>query len=67
MRNLDRLAKRHAEANEVFGVHGCGLVENNGRSVRTHSECAAVLVLFVEKMWCDSKRVRQVDRTLAIR
>ena len=47
MRELDRLADRHAEADEVFGVHGFGDVENGGRSVRTHFECAAVFVLFV--------------------
>jgi hypothetical protein len=44
---MDRLAHRHAEADEVFGVHGFGSVENGGRSVRTHSECAAVFVIFV--------------------
>jgi hypothetical protein len=49
VRERDRLADRHAEADEVFDVHGFGSVENDGRSVRTHSECAAVLVLFVVK------------------
>ena len=47
VRELDRLAHRHAEADEVFGVHGFGGVENRGRGVRTHSGCAAVFVLFV--------------------
>ena len=28
----DRLADRHAEADEVFGVHGFGSVENGGRA-----------------------------------
>jgi hypothetical protein len=46
-RERDRLAHRHAEPDEVFGVHGVGSVENGRRSVRTHSECAAVFVLFV--------------------
>jgi hypothetical protein len=44
VRERDRLADRHAEADEVFGVHGFGSVENGGRSVRTHSGCAAVFV-----------------------
>ena len=48
--SCDRLADRHAEADEVFGVHGFGSVENGGRSVRTHSECAAVFVLFVVEL-----------------
>jgi hypothetical protein len=30
VRKLDRLAHRHAEADEVFGVHGFGDVENGG-------------------------------------
>jgi AAA-like domain/TIR domain len=47
VRERDRLADRHAEANEVYGVHGCGDVENGERSVRTYSECPAVFVLFV--------------------
>jgi len=34
---------------EVFGVHGGGSFENGGRSVRAHSGCAAVFVLFVVK------------------
>jgi len=42
LREVDRLADRHAETDEVFGVHGFGSVENGVRSVRTHSECAAV-------------------------
>ena len=42
VRELDRLA----EADEVFGVHGFGSVENGGHSVRTRFECAAVFVLF---------------------
>ena len=52
VRELDRLAHRHAEADDVFGVHGFGYVENGGRSVQTHYERAAVFVLFVVgKSW----------------
>jgi hypothetical protein len=50
VRERDRLADRHAEADEVFGVHGFDSVENGGRGVRAHSECAAVFVLFVERI-----------------
>ena len=32
VRELDRFPNRHAEANEVFGVHGCRRVENCGRT-----------------------------------
>jgi len=47
VRERDQLDHRHAESDEVFGVHGFGSFENDGRGVRTHSECAAVVVLFV--------------------
>jgi hypothetical protein len=30
------IADRHAEADEIFGVHGFDSVENGGRGVRTH-------------------------------
>jgi hypothetical protein len=47
-RNHRVVRREHpAEADEVFGVHGFGNVENGERGVRTHSECAAVFVLFV--------------------
>ena len=64
MRELDRLADRgggwnlagvggrgrkHAEADEVFGVHGFSGVENGGRSVRTYSEGAAGFVLLCRR------------------
>ena len=45
VRERERLAHRHVEADEVFGNHGFGSVENRGRSVRTLSERAAVFVL----------------------
>ena len=50
VRERERLADRHAEADEVFGVHGCRSFENGKRSMRTHFECAAVFVLFVERI-----------------
>jgi hypothetical protein len=48
LRELDRLAHRHTEADEVFGVHGFWWCGNGGRGVRTHSEYAAVFVHFIE-------------------
>ncbi len=47
---IEALAHRHDEADDVFGVHGFGSVENGGRKVRTHFECAAVFVPFLEKI-----------------
>jgi hypothetical protein len=35
-------ARKHADAGEVFGVHGFGSIENGERGVRIHFECAAV-------------------------
>ena len=63
MREPDRLADRHAEADEVFGAHGFGSVENDGRRVRTRSECAAVFVLFVALLWwMKTARIVRGDR-----
>jgi hypothetical protein len=47
VRQLQSVALRHAEADEVLVVHDFGGVENGEGSVRTHFECAAVFVLFV--------------------
>ena len=58
-RQLQGIALRHAEADEVLVVHKMWFVLKKWeRSVRTHFECAAVFVLFVvvkDRRWSRTK------------
>lgn len=44
VREPNRLAHRHAEADEVFHVHGYGLVKNGESDVRAHCKCKRCLL-----------------------
>ena len=59
VRKPDRPTHRYAEADEVFGVHGCVSIENGSRRVRAHSECAVPF-----RLRDCGDRVRPVSHTI---